>query len=71
MPAVRIDPDVSAAAAGSYIAKSADWTPAEEMTRGDLKTSCGGSCTPFQILADYCTTGDIRDRDLGHELSTR
>lgn len=30
--AVRIDPNVSAAAAGAYIAKSAQWTPAEEMT---------------------------------------
>jgi hypothetical protein len=39
------------------------------MTRGDLKTSRGGSRTPFQILADYYTTGDIRDRDLGREYS--
>ncbi len=65
--AVRIDPNVSAAAAGGYIAKSSDWTPAEEMTRGDLKTSRTGSRTPFQILADYYQTGDTRDRDLWSE----
>ena len=60
--AVRIDPNVSATAAGAYIAKGGDWTPAEEMTRGDLKTSRTGSRTPFQILADYYQTGDTRDR---------
>ena len=65
--AVRIDPNVSATAAGAYIAKGGDWTPAEEMTRGDLKTSRTGSRTPFQILADYYQTGDTRDRDLWHE----
>jgi hypothetical protein len=67
--AVRIDPNVSAAAAGGYIAKGGDWTPAEEMTRGDLKTGRTGSRTPFQILADYYQTGDTRDRDLWREYS--
>jgi hypothetical protein len=67
--AVRIDPNVSVTAAGAYIAKGGDWTPAEEMTRGDLKTSRTGSRTPFQILADYYQTGDTRDRDLWHEYS--
>jgi hypothetical protein len=67
--AVRIDPNVSASAAGAYIAKSADWTPAEELTRGDLKTSRVGSRTPFQILADHYQTGDTRDRDLWREYS--
>ena len=67
--AVRIDPNVSATAAGAYIAKGGDWTPAEEMTRGDLKTGRTGSRTPFQILADYYQTGDTRDRDLWHEYS--
>jgi hypothetical protein len=67
--AVRIDPNVSATAAGAYVAKGSDWTPAEEMTRGDLKTSRTGSRTPFQILADYYQTGDTRDRDLWHEYS--
>jgi hypothetical protein len=65
--AVRIDPNVSATAAGAYVAKGGDWTPAEEMTRGDLKTSRTGSRTPFQILADYYQTGDTRDRDLWRE----
>jgi hypothetical protein len=65
--AVRIDPNVSATAAGAYIAKGGEWTPAEEMTRGDLKTSRTGSRTPFQVLADYHQTGDTRDRDLWHE----
>ena len=65
--AVRIDPNVSASAAGAYVAKGGDWTPAEEMTRGDLKTSRTGSRTPFQILADYYQTGDTQDRDLWHE----
>jgi hypothetical protein len=60
--AVRIDPNVSAAAAGAYVAKEGDWTPAEEMTRGDLKTSRTGSRTPFQVLADYYQTGDTSDR---------
>jgi hypothetical protein len=64
---VRIDPNVSATAAGAYIAKGGDWTPAEEMTRGDLKTSRAGGRTPFQILADYYQTGDTRDRDLWRE----
>jgi hypothetical protein len=68
--ALRIDPNVSAAAAaGGYIAKGGDWTPAEEMTRGDLKTGRTGSRTPFQILADYYQTGDTRDRDLWDEYS--
>jgi hypothetical protein len=67
--AVRIDPNVSATAAGAYIAKGGDWTPAEEMTRGDLKTGRTGGRTPFQILADYHQTGDTRDRDLWREYS--
>lgn len=65
--AVRIDPNVSAPAAGAYLAKGGDWTPAEEMTRGDLKTSRTGSRTPFQILADYYQTGDTRHRELWRE----
>jgi hypothetical protein len=65
--AVRIDPNVSVTAAGAYLAKGGDWTPAEEVTRGDLKTSRTGSRTPFQILADYYQTGDTRDRDLWRE----
>jgi hypothetical protein len=67
--AVRIDANVSATAAGAYIAKGSDWTPAEEMTRGDLKTGRSGSRTPFQILADYYQAGDTRDRDLWHEYA--
>jgi hypothetical protein len=67
--AVRIDLTVSATAAGAYIAKGDDWTPAEEMTRGDLKTSRTGSCTPFQILADHYQTGDTRDCDLWREYT--
>lgn len=67
--AVRVDPNVSGTSAGAYIAKGGDWTPAEEMTRGDLKTSRTGSWTPFQILADYYQTGDTRDRDLWLEYA--
>jgi hypothetical protein len=67
--AVRIDPNVSPSAAGTYVAKGGDWTPAEEMTRGDLKTSRTGSRTPFQMLADHYQTGDTRDRDLWREYS--
>jgi len=67
--AVRIDPNVSAAAAGAYVAKGGDWTPAEELTRGDLKTSRIASRTPFQVLADYYQTGDTRDRQLWREYS--
>ncbi len=67
--AVRIDPNVSATAGGAYIAKGADWTPAEELTRGDLKTGRTGSRTPFQILADYYQTGDAGDRGLWREYS--
>ncbi len=67
--AVRIDPNVSATAAGGYIAKNGDWTPAEEMARGDLKTSRTGCRTPFQILADYYQTGDTRDRNLWREYT--
>jgi hypothetical protein len=69
MHAVRIDPNVSATAAGAYLAKGGDWTPAEEMTRGDLKTSRTGSRTPFQILADYYQTGDRSDRALWNEYA--
>jgi hypothetical protein len=65
--AVRIDPNIFAPAAGAYLAKGGDWTPAEEMTRSDLKTSRTGSRTPFQILADYYQTGDTSDRDLWRE----
>ena len=67
--AVRIDPNVCAAAAGSYIAKGDNWTPAEEMCRGDLKTGRTGSRTPFQLLADYYQTGDSHNRDLWREYS--
>jgi len=67
--AVRIDPNVTAPAAGAYIAKGGDWTPAEEMARGDLKTGQIGSRTPFQILADYYQAGDAHDRDLWREYS--
>lgn len=67
--AVRIDPNVSATAVGAYVAKGGTWTPAEEMTRGDLKTGSTGSRTPFQILADYYQTGDTQDRNLWHEYS--
>jgi hypothetical protein len=67
---VRIDANVSATAAGGYIAKGSDWTPAEEMTRCDLKTGRTGSQNPFQILADYYfQTGDTRDRDLWREYA--
>ena len=65
--AVRIDPNVSATAAGAYVTKGGDGTPAEEMTRADLKTSRTDSRTPFQILADYYQTGDRGDRDLWRE----
>jgi hypothetical protein len=67
--AIRVDPNVSATAAGAYIAKGSQWTPAEEMTRGDLKTSRTGSRTPFQILADYYQTGDTSDRQLWREYA--
>jgi Replication protein len=67
--AARIDPNVSAIAAGAYIAKGGNWTAAEEMTRGDLKTSRTGSRTPFQILADYYQTGDMCDRGLWNEYA--
>jgi hypothetical protein len=67
--AVRIDPNASATAAGAYIVKGAHWTPAEELTRGDLKTSRTGSRTPFQILADFYQTGDSHDRNLWHEYA--
>src|SRR5258706_6734865 len=46
--AVRIDPNVSATAAGTYLAKGEHWTPAEEMSRSDLKTGRSGSRTPLQ-----------------------
>lgn len=62
-------PNVSATNAGAYVAKGGDWTPAEEMTRSDLKTGRTGNRTPFQILADYYQTGDTRDRDLWREFS--
>jgi hypothetical protein len=64
---VGIDPNVSGTAAGAYIAKGGDWTPAEEMTRGDIKTGRTSSRTPFQILADHYQTGDLRDRHLWQE----
>ena len=67
--AVRFDPNVSATNAGAYVAEGGDWTPAEEMTRSDLKTGRTGNRTPFQILADYYQTGDTRDRDLWREFS--
>jgi hypothetical protein len=66
--AVRIDPNVSAAAAGTYVAKGDRWTLVEEISRGDLKTGRSGSRTPFQILADYYQAGDIRDRNLWREF---
>ena len=67
--AVRIDPNVSDPAVGAYLAKGGDWTPAEELARGDLKTGRTGSRTPFQVFADYYATGDVRDRELWGEYS--
>lgn len=42
---------------------------AQEMTRGDLKTSRSGNRTPFQILADYYQAGNVCDRQLWHEYA--
>jgi hypothetical protein len=66
--AERIDPNVSATAAGTYLAKGDRWTPADEMSRSDLKTGRSGSRTPFQIFADYYQSGDVRDRNLWREF---
>jgi hypothetical protein len=66
---VRIDPNVSGTATGAYIAKGGEWTPAEEVARGDLKTGRANSRTPFQILADHYQTGDLNDRHLWREYS--
>lgn len=39
-----------------------------EMARGDLKeTRAGGSRTPFRILRDFYTDGDLDDLELWHE----
>jgi hypothetical protein len=51
--AVRIDPNVSGTATGAYIAKGGEWTPAEEMTRGDLKTSRAGSRRDRDLWCEY------------------
>jgi hypothetical protein len=43
--------------------------PAEELTRGDLKTGRTGSRIPLQVLADYYATGDLSDGELWREYS--
>src|SRR5258706_5308683 len=49
--------------------KAATGPPAEEVTRGDLKTGRAGNRTPFQILADHYQTGDLHDRRLWRQYS--
>jgi hypothetical protein len=39
-----------------------------EMARADLKGGRAGSRTPFEILADFATTGDVHDLELWHEF---
>ncbi len=57
LQAVRINPNVSAAATGDYVAKGGDWSPAEEVTGATSRRSSRSSMTNYQI-------GDTCDRDL-------
>lgn len=41
--AAKVDPNVSPIAAGHHAAEGGDWSPAEQMSRGDLKASRTGS----------------------------
>jgi hypothetical protein len=46
---------------GSYLAKlqEGDWSVADEVTRGDVKTGRSGHRTPFEILRAYYDTGEL------------
>jgi hypothetical protein len=69
---IQIDFNADGTALGGYVAKvqEGDWGPAQELTKGDLKTvrSTGGR-TPFMILRDHYQTGDLADWDLWREFS--
>ena len=57
---------------GGYLNKvqEGDWTVAQEVTRGDVKTARrDGSRTPFDILRDHYLTGDMADWQLWHEFA--
>jgi hypothetical protein len=60
---VDLRPNANADATASYVTKlqEGDWTVAEEITRGDVKTGRKGSRTPFEILRWYYADGDRGD----------
>ena len=69
---VRIDMNAKGTALGKYVAKvqEGDWTVAQEITKGDVKTarSIGGR-VPFMMLRDHYQTGDMADWDLWQEFN--
>jgi hypothetical protein len=69
---IHLDFNAKGTALGGYIAKvqEGDWGPAQEITKGDLKTarSTGGR-TPFMMVRDFYQTGDMADWNLWQEYT--
>jgi hypothetical protein len=69
---VKVDMNAVGTALGGYVAKvqEGDWTAAQELTKGDVKTarSTKGR-TPFTILREHYQTGDVADWKLWQEFS--
>ena len=57
----------SGKALAAYVTKVQDSGLGNEMARADLKGGRKSSRTPFEILADFGTTGDAADLELWHE----
>jgi hypothetical protein len=68
---VKLDMNAKGTALGGYVAKvqEGDWTVAQELTKGDVKTarSTGGR-VPFMMLRDHYQTGDMADWNLWQEF---
>ncbi|MEU4541690.1 protein rep [Streptosporangium sp. NPDC023825] len=60
----------SGRALAAYVTKVQDAGLGNELARADLKSSKKSSRTPFQILADFGTSGDVQDLDLWHEYES-
>jgi hypothetical protein len=69
--AFDLRPVTSATDLGAYLTKvegkGDGWGVGQEMARGDLKRG-GGSLVPFDLLADFVATGDVRSASLWQEF---
>ena len=69
---VDVKANADGSAVGGYVTKvqEGDWTVAQEMLRGDVKTARAvKGRVPFQILANHYQTGDVTDWLLWQEFT--